>query len=322
MSVVSQKKIATRQAYGEALVELGERNPDVVVLDADLSKSTYTYKFAERFPERFFNVGIAEANMMGIAAGLALAGKIPFASTFAIFGAGRAYDQVRNAIGYSAVNVKICVSHGGITLGEDGASHQMIEDLALMRAIPNMTVIVPADAVEARAATFAVAEHPGPCYVRLGRPAVPVVLPEDYEFRIGRAATLREGRDVAIIACGVMVAPALEAAEALAAEGIGARVINMSTIKPLDVGAVIRAAEECGAIVTAEEHNVLGGLGGAVAEVVADQAPVPVKRVGVRDVFGESGRPDELLKKYGLTAEDIAEAARAAIARRARAAAR
>lgn len=318
MSVASQKKIATRQAYGEALAELGERNPDVVVLDADLSKSTFTYKFGERFPERFFNVGIAEANMMGIAAGLALAGKIPYTSTFAIFGAGRAYDQVRNAIGYSAVNVKICVSHGGITLGEDGASHQMIEDLALMRAIPNMTVIVPADAVEARAATFAVAEHRGPCYVRLGRPAVPVVLPEDYEFEIGRAALLRDGGDVAILACGVMVAPALEAAERLAAQGVEARVLNVSTIKPIDVEAVVAAARECGAIVTAEEHNILGGLGSAVAEVVTEHFPVPVRRVGIRDVFGESGKPDELLKKYGLTSGDIAQAALEAIEARSR----
>lgn len=261
MSVLSEKKIATRQAYGEALAELGARNPDVVVLDADLSKSTFTYQFAERFPERFINVGIAEANLVGVAAGLALAGKIPFASTFAIFGAGRAYDQVRNAVAYSALNVKICVSHAGLTLGEDGASHQMIEDLALMRAIPNMTVIVPADAVEARAATFALAEHRGPCYLRLGRPAVPVVLPADYRFQIGKAVQLQDGSDVALLACGVMVAPALAAAAALAEQGVSARVLNVSTIKPLDVEAVVRAAEECGAIVTAEEHNVLGGLG-------------------------------------------------------------
>lgn len=312
-------RIATREAYGEALVELGAENPDVVVLDADLAKSTKTAEFGKRFPARFFDVGVAEANMLGIAAGLAICGKIPFASTFAVFGAGRAYDQVRNAICYPALNVKLAVSHAGITLGEDGASHQMIEDLALMRALPNMTVLVPADAVETRAAVRAAAACRGPVYLRLGRPPVPLVFPDGLGFQIGRAAVLREGGDVAIIACGIMVSAALEAADLLRAEGIAARVVNMSTVKPLDADAVEEAARRCGAVVTAEEHNVLGGLGGAVAEALGDRCPVPLERVGVRDVFGESGTPDALLRKYGLTPSDVAAAARRALSRKAKA---
>jgi transketolase len=310
--------IATRDAYGEALAALGADNPRVVALDADLSGSTRSAEFGKRFPERFFNVGIAEANMVGMAAGLALTGKIPFASTFAIFGAGRAYDQVRNAVCYPNLNVKIAVSHAGLTLGEDGASHQMIEDIALMRALPNMTVLVPADAVEAKLMVRAAAEHEGPMYLRFGRPAVPVVFDDSYKFEIGKAAVLRDGGDVAIFACGIMVAEALEAAEALAAEGIEARVINVSSIKPIDAETIVQAARDCGCAVTAEEHNIMAGMGGAVAEVLGEQCPVPLQRVGVRDTFGESGTPRQLMEKYGLTAKEVAAAARAAIARKGR----
>lgn len=310
--------IATRDAYGEALAALGAENPRVVALDADLSGSTRSAEFGKRFPDRFFNVGIAEANMVGMAAGLALTGKIPFASTFAIFGAGRAYDQVRNAICYPNLNVKIAVSHAGLTLGEDGASHQMIEDIALMRVLPNMTVLVPADAVEAKLMVKAAAEHVGPVYLRFGRPAVPVVFDDSYKFEIGKAPVLRDGGDVAIFACGIMVSEALAAAETLAAEGIAARVINVSSIKPLDVETIVAAARDCGCAVTAEEHNVLAGMGGAVAEVLAEHHPVPLLRVGVKDTFGESGTPRQLMEKYGLTANDVAAAARAAVARKAR----
>lgn len=310
------KLIATRNAYGDALVELGGLNPNVVVLDADLSKSTMTVHFSKKFPDRFFNCGISEAHMTSMAAGLALAGKIPFASTFAIFGVGRSYDQVRNSICYSDLNVKICCSHAGLTLGEDGASHQIIEDIALTRTIPNMTVVVPCDAVEARQATFAIAEHSGPCYLRLGRPAVPVILDENYKFEIGKAKVLRPGNDVAIIACGHLVAPALQAADTLAAAGVRARVINLSTIKPIDVDTIVQAATECGAVVTAEEHNILAGMGSAVAEVLVENCPVPMRRVGVMDTFGESGSPAALLKKYGLTAENIAENVRSVLQRK------
>lgn len=310
--------IATRDAYGEALAALGAENPRVVALDADLSGSTRSAQFGKQFPERFFNVGIAEANMVGMAAGLALTGKIPFASTFAIFGAGRAYDQVRNAICYPNLNVKIAVSHAGLTLGEDGASHQMIEDIALMRALPNMTVLVPADAVEAKLMVKAAAEHVGPVYLRFGRPAVPVVFDDSYRFDIGKAAVLRDGGDVAIFACGIMVAEALAAAETLAAEGIEARVVNVSSIKPLDVETIVAAARDCGCAVTAEEHNILAGMGGAIAEVLGEEHPVPLRRVGVRDTFGESGTPRELMEKYGLTAKDVAAAARAVVNRKGR----
>ncbi|WP_258360791.1 transketolase family protein [Moorella sulfitireducens] len=302
-------KIATREAYGRALVELGRQYEQVVVLDADLSKSTMTAYFAKEFPTRFFNMGIAEQSLMGTAAGLALSGKIPFASTFAVFATGRAFDQVRNGIAYPRVNVKIAATHAGLTVGEDGASHQAIEDIALMRIIPNMTVIVPADATEARQAVFAAAEHEGPVYLRLGRPAVPVIYGEDYQFQIGRAHILKEGKDAAVIACGVMVHEALKAAEELAAEGIDVMIVNMSTIKPLDREAVLKAAGT-GAVVTAEEHTVTGGLGSAVAGVLATEKPVPMAMVGIRDTFGESGKPDELMAKYGLTAKDIAAAVR------------
>ncbi|MCR4402079.1 MAG: transketolase family protein [Firmicutes bacterium] len=311
------KKVATRAAYGKALVKLGEVNPDVVVLDADLAKSTKTDEFAARFPGRFFDMGIAEADMMGTAAGLAAAGKIPFASTFAVFAAGRAFDQVRQVIGYTGLNVKICATHGGITVGEDGASHQSVEDIALMRAIPGMTVIVPADAVETEKAVFAAARHKGPVYIRLGRSGVPVIFDEGYSFEIGRAAVLREGGDVTFIACGALVSSCLEAASRLATEsGVSARVLNMATIKPADCDAVIAAARDTGAIVTAEEHSVIGGLGSAVCEITAEGCPVPVERVGIRDVFGQSGTAEELLEAYGLLAEDIVKAALRAIQRK------
>lgn len=315
--------IATRTAYGLALVELGRENHNIVVLDADLAKSTKTSDFAKEFPNRFFDMGIAEQDMMATAAGLATTGKIPFASTFAIFATGRAYDQVRNSIAYPALNVKIAATHAGITVGEDGASHQSLEDIALMRAVPNMTVIVPADAVETREAVRAAAAYDGPVYLRLGRPEVPVLFggeaeaeKEPYRFEIGRATRLREGRDLTIIACGVMVAPALEAAENLSTKGIHARVLDMATIKPIDREAIAAAAVETGAIVTAEEHNVIGGLGGAVAEVVVAETPVPVEMVGVRDRFGQSGTPGELLGAYDLTAESIVRAAKRVLERK------
>ncbi|KAB3534177.1 transketolase family protein [Alkaliphilus pronyensis] len=298
-------KIATRDAYGEALVELGKNNPNVVVLDADLSKSTKTHGFSKKYPERFFNVGIAEQNLIGMAAGLAAAGKIPFASTFAMFATGRAFEIIRNSVAYPKLNVKICATHSGLTVGEDGASHQSLEDIACMRAIANMTVIVPADAVEAKKAIFAVAEKEGPVYVRLGRPSVPVINDEGYNFEIGKGVTLRAGDDITIIATGIMVSKALAAGEALSKEGIEARVINIHTIKPIDKDIIIKAAKETGKIITAEEHNIIGGLGSAVTEVVAENHPVPVKRIGVEDTFGESGKPDELLEKYGLTVEAI-----------------
>ena len=305
--------IATRAAYGEALARLGEVNPQLVVLDADLSASTRTAEFAKRHPERFIQMGIAEQDMIGTAAGLAASGKIAFASTFAVFASGRAFDQVRNAVCYSELNVKICATHAGLTVGEDGASHQSIEDVALMRAVPNMTVIVPSDAVQTAWAVNAAAMLDGPVYMRLGRAPVPVIYGEGQEFAIGRAQTLHEGDDVTIIACGIMTSRALAAAGALAEQGISARVLDMHTVKPLDTDAVLAAATETGAIVTAEEHSIIGGLGGAVCEAVCELHPAPVVRVGVRDQFGKSGKPDELLAAYGLTADEIARAARRAI---------
>lgn len=309
-------KIATRDAYGKALKKLGAENKDIVVLDADLSKSTKTSDFAAEFPERFFNIGIAEANMMGTAAGLAAAGKIPFASTFAIFATGRAFEQIRNSIAYTKLNVKIAASHAGLTVGEDGASHQAIEDISLMRSVPNMTVLVPSDGPETEACLRAAVEYKGPVYIRLGRPAVPVLHSEDYKITIGQAETMRDGKDATVIATGIMVSMALEAAETLAGEGISLRVINTHTIKPLDAAAVIAAAQATGAIVTAEEHNIIGGLGSAVAEVVVENHPVPMERVGIKDTFGESGLPDELLKKYGLTTGDIVAAVKKVISRK------
>lgn len=300
------KKIATREAYGKALAALANTNENVVVLDADLSKSTKTADFKAVAPERFFNMGIAEGNMMGVAAGLSTCGKVPFVSTFAMFAAGRAFEQIRNSICYPKLNVKVCATHAGLTVGEDGASHQAIEDISLMRSVPNMVVINPADDIETEAAIKAVAEMEGPCYVRLGRMAVSRVNDEsNYNFVIGKGITLAEGNDVAIIATGIMVEAALEAKEELAKEGISARVINIHTIKPIDEELIIKAAKETGVIVTAEEHSVIGGLGSAVAEVVSENCPVPVLRVGVKDTFGESGKPNELLEKYGLTSNDI-----------------
>ena len=300
------KKIATREAYGKALAALANTNENVVVLDADLSKSTKTADFKAVAPEKFFNMGIAEGNMMGVAAGLSTCGKIPFVSTFAMFAAGRAFEQIRNSICYPKLNVKVCATHAGLTVGEDGASHQAIEDISLMRGVPNMVVINPADDIETEAAIKAVAEMEGPCYVRLGRMAVSRVNDEtNYNFVIGKGITLAEGNDVAIIATGIMVEAALEAKEELAKEGINARVINIHTIKPIDEELIIKAAKETGVIVTAEEHSVIGGLGSAVAEVVSENCPVPVLRVGVKDTFGESGKPNELLEKYGLTSNDI-----------------
>ena len=285
------KKIATREAYGKALAALANTNENVVVLDADLSKSTKTADFKAVAPERFFNMGIAEGNMMGVAAGLSTCGKVPFVSTFAMFAAGRAFEQIRNSICYPKLNVKVCATHAGLTVGEDGASHQAIEDISLMRSVPNMVVINPADDIETEAAIKAVAEMEGPCYVRLGRMAVSRVNDEtNYNFVIGKGITLAEGNDVAIIATGIMVEAALEAKEELAKEGINARVINIHTIKPIDEELIIKAAKETGVIVTAEEHSIIGGLGSAVAEVVSEKCPVPVLRVGVKDTFGESGK--------------------------------
>jgi transketolase len=308
------KKIATREAYGKALASLANVNENIVVLDADLSKSTKTADFKAVCEERFFNMGIAEANMMAVAAGMSTCGKIPFVSTFAMFAAGRAFEQIRNSICYPKLNVKICATHAGLTVGEDGASHQAIEDLSLMRSIPNMTVICPSDAVEAAAAIKAVAEYDGPCYVRLGRAAVNVINDENtYEFKIGKGVTLSEGMDVTIVATGIMVDVALVAKEELEKEGINARVINIHTLKPIDKDVLIKAAKETGAIVTVEEHNVIGGLGSAVSEVLCEEYPVPVIKVGVNDTFGESGTPDQLLEKYGLTSANVVEKVKKAI---------
>lgn len=306
-------KIATRDAYGDALVSLGKKRKDVVVLDADLSGSTKTSKFAKAFPDRFFNMGIAEQDMMGTAAGLAIGGKLPFVSTFAVFATGRAWEQVRQSICYPNLSVKIVASHAGVTVGEDGGSHQSVEDIAVMRVIPHMTVIVPADGPETLQAIEAAAEHKGPCYVRVGRNKVPTLYGSDYKFKIGRAHVFNEGKDAAIIATGIMVAEALKARDLLKAEGIDAGVINMSTIKPLDADAVIAAAKRCGAVVTAEEHSIIGGLGGAVAEALAESAPVPLVRIGVKDIFGTSGDGEGLLKHYGLSAADIAAAVKETI---------
>ncbi len=306
------EKIATREAYGKSLVELGAEN-DFVVLDADLAEATKTCYFAKAYPDRFFDCGIAEGNMIGIAAGLAAAGKTVFASSFAMFAAGRAFEQIRNSVAYPHLNVKIAATHAGITVGEDGATHQCLEDLALMRSIPGMTVINPADAVEAAAALKAVLELDGPCYLRFGRYAVPVIHDVDFKFEIGKGEVLVEGNDVTVVATGMMVAEALKAAETLKEQGVSARVINIHTIKPLDTELILRAAAETGAIVTAEEHNIIGGLGSAVAECVGEACPVPVVRVGVRDTFGRSGKVPPLLEMYGLTAKEIVCAAEKAL---------
>lgn len=312
------ESMATRDAYGKALVELGKINKDVVVLDADLSKSTKTEGFQKEFPERFFNIGIAEQNLIGCAAGFAASGKIPFASSFAVFATGRAYDQIRNTIGYSQLNVKIAASHAGVTVGEDGGSHQMLEDIALMRAVPGMTVIVPADGTETKQAIFAAAQHQGPVYIRLGRPKVPIIFDENYKFEIGKGVVVKEGTDVALIATGIMVGEALKAAEQLQNQGVKAAVVNISTIKPIDIETITQIAQTTRAVVTCEEHNIYGGLGSAVAEVLVENCPVPMERIGVKDVFGQSGKPNELMEKYGLTAKDIIEAAKKVIARKAK----
>ena len=300
------QKMATREAYGKALAEFGAKYPDLVVLDADLANATKTNSFQKVFPDRHIDCGIAECNMMGIAAGLATVGKIPFASTFAMFASGRAYEQVRNSIGYPHLNVKIGATHAGITVGEDGASHQCLEDMALMRAIPGMVVINPSDAVEARAAVQAAIEYVGPVYLRFGRAAVPIINDrEDYKFEIGKGEILREGSDVTIVATGICVSSALEAADKLAADGISAEVINIHTIKPLDTELIVNSAKKTGKVVTAEEHTIIGGLGGAVCEALSEKAPTPVLRIGINDVFGESGTAAELVAKYGLDGEGI-----------------
>ena len=306
-------KIATREAYGNALAELGEKY-DFVVLDADLAAATKTGTFKKKFPERFFDCGIAEGNMMSVAAGIATTGKPVFASSFAMFAAGRAFEQIRNSIGYPHLNVKIGATHAGITVGEDGATHQCLEDIALMRTIPGMTIINPADAVEARAAVEAALNINGPVYLRFGRMAVPVINEADAKFEVGKGVQMKDGKDVTIVATGIMVNMALEAAKTLESEGISARVINIHTIKPLDKEIVLKAAKETGAIVTAEEHNIIGGLGSAVAEAVCEACPVPVVRVGTNDVYGHSGKVPPLLEMYGLTPANIVAKAKEAIA--------
>ena len=300
------KKIATREAYGKALAEFGESYPDMVVLDADLAAATKTGGFKKKFPDRHIDCGIAESNMMGIAAGLSLTGKIPVASTFAMFASGRAFEQVRNSIGYPHLNVKIGATHAGITVGEDGASHQCNEDIALMRTIPGMTILNPADAVEARACVKAALDYEGPVYLRFGRAAVPVINDRpDYHFEMGKGVLLKEGNDVTIVATGIMVAAALEAAEKMETEGVSAEVINIHTIKPLDKDLIIKSARKTGKVVTAEEHTIIGGLGGAVCEALCEDYPVPVCRIGINDVFGESGSAGALLVKYGLDGDGV-----------------
>ncbi|MGI6203989.1 MAG: transketolase family protein [Anaerovoracaceae bacterium] len=307
------EKQATREAYGEELLELGKEYENLVVMDADLSGSTKTAVFAKQYPDRFFNMGIAEQNLMGAAAGLAASGKIVCASSFAVFAAGRGFEIIRNSIGYPHLNVKICATHAGITVGADGATHQAFEDIALMRTIPGMTVINPCDGHSAKKLIRKAVEFEGPCYIRLGRAAVPQFYEEDPDIEIGRGKLLKDGKDVTIIATGILVSAAMRAAEALGKDGIDARVIDIHTIKPIDKDIVIRAAKETGAIVTAEEHSVIGGLGSAVAEVTAANCPVKMAFVGQHDVFGESGQPDELLEKYGMTDKDIINAVKTLI---------
>lgn len=311
------EKKATRQAYGETLRDIAEQFPDIVVLDADLAAATKTEIFKKAYPERFIDCGIAEGNMMGVAAGLASCGKIPFASSFAMFAAGRAFEQVRNIIGYPHLNVKIGATHAGCTVGEDGATHQCNEDIALMRTIPGMVVINPSDAVEARAAVIAAAEYVGPVYLRFGRANIPVINDSpDYRFEIGKGVTMTDGNDVTIVASGITVHIAIEAARLLEAEGIGARVINIHTIKPIDRDILVKAARETGAVVTVEEHNIIGGLGSAVCEVICEECPVPVVRMGMNDEYGRSASADKLLEYYGYTAENIASKAKQAISKK------
>ncbi len=316
--MVEKKLESMREAYGKTLLELGKVNPNIVVLDADLSVSTKTCLFAKEFPDRFFDIGVAEQDMISVAAGLATTGKIVFASTFAVFASGRAWDQVRISVAYPRLNVKIVATHGGITTGEDGVTHQATEDLAIMRALPNMTVIVPADAVETAKVIKAVAAAHGPAYVRLTRSKTPVIYERDYEFRIGKGVITAPGDDLTIVATGIMVGIALEAKEALQREGISARVVNIHTLKPLDRELIIAAARETGAIVTAEEHTIIGGLGSAVAEVLVENFPAPMLRVGQKDMFAESGKPKELLEKYGMTVEDIVKGAKMVLSKKKR----
>ncbi|HPF91296.1 MAG: transketolase family protein [Flavobacteriales bacterium] len=312
--VLDQKD--TRSGFGAGLLELGRKNPQVVALCADLTGSLKMDAFKKEFPDRFIQVGIAEANMMGIAAGLTIGGHIPYTGTFANFSTGRVYDQVRQSIAYAGKNVKICASHAGLTLGEDGATHQILEDIGLMRMLPGMTVIVPCDHNQTKQATIAIAEHEGPVYLRFGRPKWPVFIPADMPFEIGKAQRLIEGRDVSILACGHLVWRALQAAEELAKEGVRAEVINVHTIKPLDTEAILASARKTGCVVTCEEHNRYGGLGEAVAQVLTTELPTPQEFVAVNDSFGESGTPDQLLKKYGLDTPDIVKAAKAVLARK------
>jgi len=311
-----EQEVSVREAYGKTLLELGMENQDIVVLDADLSQSTMTQFFAREFPERFFDCGVAEQNMIGIAAGLAASGKIPFASTFAVFAPGRCFDQLRMSIAQPELNVKLVVTHGGISVGEDGTSHQSIEDLALICSLPGFTVIVPADAIETAQAVETAATNYGPFYIRLSRPKLPLVYDEGYRFKLGKAVTMRQGKDATIIAIGLMVKAALEAAQNLEGEGIDCRVLNMSTLKPIDEAAVLKAATETGTIVTAEEHLQHGGLGSMVAQVVAQHQPVPMELVAIKDTYAKSGKPAELLERYGLTAKDIEQAVKSAIKRK------
>ncbi|PJB21398.1 MAG: transketolase [Euryarchaeota archaeon CG_4_9_14_3_um_filter_38_12] len=310
------KKEGQREAFAEALVEIGSRRKDVVVLTADLSSSVKTNRFAEKFPEHHFNVGISEQNMMSIAAGLAASGSTVFASTFAVFGTSRVYDQIRQSIAWPKLNVNIVATHAGITVGGDGASHQMLEDIALMCSLPNMTVIVPCDALETRKAVKSVVDYKGPTYIRLGRSEVPIITQENDTFSIGKATVMKDGKDITLIGTGIMVSRCLLAAEKLEKENIDASVINMSTIKPVDEKTIIKYAKETGAIVTAEEHNIIGGLGSTVSSVLSENVPVPMKRIGIPDVFGESGKSDELMEKYGLTPENIVKAVHDVMKRR------
>jgi len=311
------EKLSTRVEYGKTLVELGKRYQDIVVLDADLSGSTQTHRFAKVYQDRFFNMGISEQDLMGTAVGLALSGKIAFASTFAIFATGRAWEQIRQGIAYPAVNVKIVASHGGVTVGDDGGSHQAIEDLALMRVLPNMVVLVPADGIEIRAMLEWAVEYVGPVYIRTSRLAFPVIYPEDHRFVLGRGSILRDGTDVTLAGIGLMVHHCLQAADMLAHDGVSARVLNLSSLKPLDWELVVASARQTGAMVTAEEHLVTGGLGSAVSEVLAEHHPVPIKRVGIKDTFGISGKPEVLLEYFGLMPKDIYEAALQVLKRKA-----
>ncbi|MCL6473026.1 MAG: transketolase family protein [Firmicutes bacterium] len=309
------EKRATREAYGEALIELGHEYPNLVVLEADLAKSTTTLKFKKEFPERFFDCGVAEQNMMALAAGLAATGKICYTGSFAMFATGRAFEQIRNTVSYPMLNVKICPTHAGITVGPDGGSHQTIEDIALMRVIPGMTVIVPADFYEAKKAIKAAAKIDGPVFIRLGRASVPTLFDDSYEFVPGKAVKVKEGTDVSIFAAGIMVDSSLKAADDLAQQGISAEVINISTIKPLDEETIIKSVEKTGKVVVAEEHSIIGGLGSAVAELLSEKHPVQVVKVGIKDLFGRSGEPDELLRYYGLTSKDISQAVKSLLSK-------